>query len=106
MHEIARTKFAGLSRAGKQVFLARVGSTLTLAGRAFASNRDAPHACVALAGLNELQHHLMAQIAALGNDADRYPDDVFWDVLHETALAHSIDDVLGTAVDFASSREN
>ena len=99
-------KFAGLTLAGKQVFLAHLGSDLTISGRAFILDRRVEDAFAALAGLNELQHQVLSQIGALGTDAGRYPDDVFWAILEGMAAKHSIAGALADAIVFASSRSS
>jgi hypothetical protein len=35
----------------------------------------------AFTGLNELQHQISQHIAAIGIGSDRYPDNVFWQIL-------------------------
>ena len=99
-------KFASLPNTGKQVFLAHVGLDLTIAGRSFILDRRGEAAVAALAGLNELQHKLLSQIGALGTGAARYPDDVFWAILDETATNHLIAGALADAIVFAASRSN
>ncbi len=106
MNESARMKFASLTLAGKQRFLALVGLDLTIAGRGFILDRRGEDTIAALAGLNELQHKLLGQIAALATDAERYPDDVLWSILHELATHHSIDGALAHAIVFADSHSN
>ena len=86
--------------------MANLGFALTISGRAFILDRRGEHAVAALAGLNELQHKILSQIGNLGTDAERYPDDVFWAVLDETATIHSIGDALAEAIVFAASRSN
>jgi hypothetical protein len=104
VNESARTTFASLTAGGKQVFLARVGVDLTIAGRACVLGRRGDDRTAALAALNELQHKLLSQIVALGMDGERYPDDVFWTILHETATRYSIDAALADAIAVAASR--
>ena len=99
-------KFASLTRAGKQLFLAHLGFDLAISARALVLDRSVEDALAAMAGLNELQHTLMSQIGALGIDAERYPDDVFWAVLDETAAIHSIEGALNSAIAFAAARSN
>lgn len=106
MNESARMKFASLTIAGKQVFLANLGFDLTISGRAFVLDRRGEDAIAALAGLNELQHKLLRQIGALGTDAKRYPDDVFWATLDEMATNHSIGGAFAHAIAFAASHSN
>jgi hypothetical protein len=106
VNEPERVQFLSLTNPGKQVFLAHLGLALTIAGRAFALDRHGEQAVAALTGLNELQHKVMSHIGALGTDAERYPDDVFWAVLDETAAIHSISDALGEAIVFAASRSD
>lgn len=106
MNELERVQFLSLTNARKQVFLARVGLALTIAGRAFVLDRHGEQAVAALAGLNELQHKIMSHISALGTDSERYPDDVLWNILDETAAIHRIGEALDRAIAFAASRSD
>jgi hypothetical protein len=101
--ESAKRQFLSLADADKQIFLARISLELTIVGRAQVLDHRGDQLIAALSGLNELQHTLSSQIAALGAGAARYPDDVFWSVLCEKAATYSISDALDKAIRFAES---
>lgn len=90
-----KTWFLALSDGDKQIFLARVSHYLTLDGRYFGSYLFGESQIRGFKGLNELQHQISSHIAALGSQADRYPDDVLWQILKEKAAAYG----LGTTLD-------
>lgn len=97
-------QFSSLTNTAKQMFLARLGHELTIAGRAFVLERHGEQLVGALTGLNELQHRILSQISALNTDADGYPDDVFWAILDELAANHSIADALARAIVHTASQ--
>jgi hypothetical protein len=99
-----REQFMNLPDAAQQVFLANVGHALTVSGRGFVLDLRGDQVVTALSGLNELQHKISSQIGHLGTGAQRYPDDVFWQILRETADIYSVGDALNDAVQFANSR--
>ena len=104
MAKTEQGRFLRLTNHGKQVFLADLGLALTITARATVLERHREQAIATLAGLNELQHKIMSHISALGTDSERYPDEVFWSVLDETAAVHAISDALNDAIGFAASR--
>ena len=97
-------RFTALTKAEKQRFLALVALDLTIAGRSFLRDRQGDPLVRAMSGLNELQHTIAGQIAALASDREHYPDDVFWQMLTEKADRFGIAAALQAAVEFAASR--
>jgi hypothetical protein len=85
-HEI-KPWFLGMSAEQKARLLALVAHNLTVCARA-ASLPEVPDPAARrkLLGLNELLHLTTAHVMHLvRGDEDRYPDDVFLDILLETA---------------------
>ena len=86
IHEI-KPLFLGMSAEQKPCLLALVAHNLTVCARA-SSLPEVQDAAARrkLLGLNELLHLITAQVMHLiRGDEDRYPDDVFLDILLETA---------------------
>ena len=77
--------YRGLSPTRQARLLASLGHDLTVVARSYygPEGREAPsHILIAL---NELQHQVTAQIGHLIGNEDRYPDDVFIQILFEHA---------------------
>jgi hypothetical protein len=86
VHEI-KPLFLGMSADRKCRLLSLVAHNLTICARAASlpEVQDAP-ARQKLLGLNELLHLVTGQVMHMvGDDQKRYPDDVFMDILLETA---------------------
>lgn len=86
IHEI-KPLFLGLSADGKARLLSLVAHNLTVCARtaSLPEVQDAP-ARRKLLGLNELLHTVTGQVMHMvRGDQNRYPDDVFMDILLETA---------------------
>ena len=101
----AKRHFMNRPAAEQQVFLASVAFDLTVAVRGLLLELDGSELVRTLTGVNELQHKLTSQIAALGTGSKGYPDDVFWQILHETAAGHALSRTLDRALTFAATRE-
>jgi hypothetical protein len=101
----AKRHFMNRPAAEQQVFLASTAFDLTVAARALLVDLDGRELVKALTGVNELQHKLTSQIAALGTGSPCYPEDVFWQILHETAAGHALSETLDRALTFAATRE-
>lgn len=101
----ARNFYLALANADKQIFLALVSNYLTIHGRAFGLDLSGAEQIRAFQGLNELQHQLSSQIAAIGLGHDRYPDDVFLNGIDEKASYYGLSGHLKQSFDFAKSRD-
>jgi len=85
-----RDWYLALKDADKQIFLALVSSDLTIHGREFGLHPPGELHWRAFKGLNELQHQISGHIVGLGLSSDRYPDDVLWRILAETAATYGV----------------
>ena len=103
MNEI-KTWYLDLPDDKKQVFLSLVSHQLTIHGRAFGLDLSGQRQIEAFKGLNELQHQISSHIAAIGLSANRYPDDVLWNILQEKAAHYQISPHLAQSFQFARSR--
>jgi hypothetical protein len=57
-------------------------------------------------GLNELHHKLASQLIDLSTGAgESHPQDVFSDILFDTAERHSVSEYLNSAIQFAQTRK-
>jgi hypothetical protein len=95
--------FEGLSLRDKARFLSSLADRLTIVGRdAYPSATPGISDAVRIARLqsvNELQHQIAQQIGRyLDDDPNRYPDEVFWDILAEGADAAGLTDRLQWAI--------
>jgi hypothetical protein len=88
----------------KQVFLAIVAHQLTIHARYVVHEFSGEQQTAALKGLNELQHQISSHVAAIGLAAERYPDDVLWDILEEKAVQYQVSPELAQSIQFARSR--
>lgn len=85
-----RDWYLALTDSKKQIFLARVSHDLTIHGRGFELYEKPEQQIRGFKGLNELHHQISSHIAGIGLSQDRYPDDVLWKILAETAAAHGL----------------
>jgi hypothetical protein len=83
--------YLGLTNPQKQIFLATVGTHLTVVARS-SDNVGM------VQGLNEVFHQLFNQIEAIGMVRDRKADSAQWDKLHSLAAQHKLTDGLTDAV--------
>ena len=90
----------------KQIFLAVVSYDLTIHGRSFGVDLVGEKQSEAFKGLNELQHQISQHIAAIGLARDRYPDTVFWQIVHEEAASYGLAAHLTKSIEFARSRNS
>jgi hypothetical protein len=90
-------KFAALSSTEKQTFLLRVMFDLTLECRDVFSDPKTPVAVVGRS-VNELQNKLASHALAQLQMRSRYPDDVLFQILEETASAGSVTPLLDAAI--------
>lgn len=102
--EEIRIWYLALAESDVQIFLSLVSHQLTVHGRAFALELTETQQIRAFRGLNELQHQISSQIASLGLNHDRYPDDVLWNILNEKAAAYGLLAHLKQSFDFARTR--
>jgi hypothetical protein len=102
----SRNCYLSLTKSNKQIFLAFVSHSLTIHGRAFTlDGLSGEQLHRAFNGLNELQHQISGHIAGIGLDRDRYPDDVLWQILLETAAAYGLSNHLKNSLERASSSQ-
>jgi hypothetical protein len=99
MNEMLKMRFLALSDSEKIVFLAQLSHDLTIHGRSFGLDLAPETQIAAFKGLNELQHQISSHISGLGLGRDRYPDDVLWKILHETASNHRLSAHLRSSLD-------
>jgi hypothetical protein len=99
-----KTWYLALPDGSKQVFLAIVAHQLTVHGRYVAYELSGEQQIRAFTGLNEVQHQITSQIAAIGLASERYPDEVLWAILHEKAEEHQISQQLSESLHFARTR--
>jgi len=100
-----RNWYLALTDSNKLIFLALVSSGLTIHGREFGLHPPSEQQSRGFKGLNELQHQISGHIIGLGTGRDRYPDDVLWQILAETAAAYALSPHLRDSFKFASSRD-
>jgi hypothetical protein len=93
MEEI-KAWYLGLTNPQKQIFLAMVGSHLTVLVRS--SDNFGP-----FQGLNEVYRQLFNQIEAIGNVRVRPADSALWDKLHSLGREHKLTDGLTDALEHA-----
>ena len=86
----SRDWYLAQSDANRQLFLTLVSYELTIHGRCFGVDLKGTAQVNALLGLNELQHQLSSHIFGIATQQPRYPDDVFWNILHEKAASYGI----------------
>ena len=104
INEEFRDWYLGLPDTQKQSFLAIVSYDLTIYGRSFGVDLVGEKQSEAFKGLNELQHQISQYIAGIGLGSDRYPDAVFWQILHEKAASYGLSAHLTKSIEFARSR--
>lgn len=88
----------------KVIFLALISGHLTIHGRAFALDLAGEEQISSFKGLNELQHQISFHLAGIGMKKDRYPDDVFIQILSEKASSFGLSAHLAQSLDFARTR--
>lgn len=99
-----RSAYVRYSPQEQVVFLSRLSQSLTISGRdayprARAAASDSRRIQM-LQGINELQHVIAGQLAALLRERpERYPDHVLCEALFETAAIYGITPALEWAVD-------
>ena len=103
MNEI-RNWYVGLSDADKLTFLAQVMANLTIQGRAFV-DLPAEQRAKVLWGLNELQHQISNQCVGIGMSSERYPEEVFLNIIEEKALFYGLSAQLAWSFEYARSRD-
>jgi hypothetical protein len=79
-------------------FLALVLGHLTIHGRAFSLDLPGEEQIRSFKGLNELQHQISFHFAGIGAKRERYPDDVFPEVLFEKASLSGLSDHLAESL--------
>lgn len=88
----------------KLIALAFVSNHLTIHGRSFSADLTSEVQARAFRGLNELQHQLSSQIAAIALQSERYPDDALWNILDETAKLYGLKAHLSQSFEHARTR--
>jgi hypothetical protein len=96
--------YVALPDHSKQIFLSLVSQQLTIHCRAFSLDLEGIEQVRAFKGINELQHQLSAQAAAIGLGHDRYPDEVLLRILIEKAAAYGLLAHLKQSFDYARHR--
>lgn len=96
--------FGRLTRQQQAEFLTVLAHSLTICGREACPHEDSTVSCdEALAVLrvaNEIQHRITAHLGALLTESqDRYLDDVFCDILFDTATGSEIANRWGWAIE-------
>ncbi|MCU1342234.1 MAG: hypothetical protein JWN92_1657 [Candidatus Acidoferrum typicum] len=104
INEEIRDWYLGLPDTQKQIFLAVLSYHLTIHGRSFGVDLVGEKQSEAFKGLNELQHQISQHIAGIGLGTDRYPDTVFWQIIHEQAASYGLAAHLTKSIEFARSR--
>lgn len=97
--------YFGLADSDKLIFLALVTGHLTIHGRAFGLDLAGEQQIRAFKGLNELHHLISFHFAGIGMKEDRYPDDVFLEILVEKAASYGLSAQLQQSLDYARSRQ-
>ena len=98
------TWYSCLSDSDKLIFLAEVMGSLTIHGRGFGSDLSGEKQIRAFKGLNEIQHKISFHFEGIGLKNDRYPDNVFIQVLRETASTFGMSACLEQALDYVRKR--
>jgi hypothetical protein len=83
-------KFATLSDQKKIVLLAYLAHDLTVCVRGIFLDQSGDELLKSLRAFNELQHQISAHIGRLADGSEKYPDDVFTNILDEIATAGGI----------------
>ena len=99
-----RDWYLSLTDLNRIVCLALVANQLTVHGRTFRLDLTESDQIKAFEGLNEIQHSISGQIAAIGLSDERYPEDVLWNILQDKATFHGLLPHLMESFDFAQSR--
>jgi hypothetical protein len=98
-----RSAFFTLTLDNRVIFLSALALELTISMRdAYPTQVEEKVSLMKLMGLNEVEHTVAGQLAKiLAKDEARYPDDVFFDILFESAKGSFCDEDLFTAIRFA-----
>ncbi len=104
MNNDIRDWYLALTDPSKQIFLDLVSHDLTIHGRGFRLDLQGEQQTRAFKGLNELQHQLSGHISGLGQGRDRYPDDLPWQTLAETAAVYGLGPHLRRSLQDARSK--
>jgi hypothetical protein len=99
-----RDWYLSLPDSDKMIFLALVSAQLTIHGRAFGLDLSGERQIMAFKGLNEIQHQISQHIAGIGAKRERYPDDVFLQILSEKASSFGLSAHLAQSLDWARTR--
>ena len=103
IHEL-KDWYLCLPDSDKVIFLALVSGDLTIHGRAIGLDLSGEKQLRSFNGLNELQHQISFHLAGIGMKADRYPDDVFLQILLEKACSFGLSAHLAQSLDSARTR--
>jgi hypothetical protein len=96
--------YIDLPDSDKVTFLACVSHQLTIHGRGFGLDLSGEQQAKALLGLNELQHQISGQVGGIVSKHERYPEDVFVQILIEKAAWYGISAHLIQSFEFARGR--
>jgi hypothetical protein len=96
-----RDWYLGLIDSDKMIFLALASGQLTIHGRAFGLDLSGEQQIKAFMGLNEIQHQISFHIAGIGAKRERYPEDVFLEILSEKASSFGLSSHLRQSLDYA-----
>jgi hypothetical protein len=99
--------FLKLQDADKLIFLPLVLGHLTIHGRAFGLDLSGEEQIRAFRGLNELNHQISFYFAGIGEARqNRYPDDVFLQILFEKAASFGLSPHLEESLQYARAAHN
>lgn len=98
--------YVALPDSDKMVFLALVSGQLTIHGRAFGLDLSGEQQVMAFKGLNEIQHQISFHLAGIGAKRERYPDDVFLQILSDKASSFGLSAHLAQSLDSARTRHD
>ena len=80
--------FKSLPDQSQVAFLASLSHEITICGREFGLDLVGDNTIAAFKGLNELQHQISQHIGHLADGSQRYPDEVFLNILREKAKTY------------------
>jgi len=93
--------YLGLSDSDRIILLALISGQLTIHGRAFGQDLSEEKQIAALKGLNEIQHQISFHIAGIGAKRERYPDNLFLQILSEKASSYGLSAHLVQSLNYA-----